>query len=186
MPELELAPAPPPDACRRLVAQALTRWVPGWTLLAEDLLGADARIDLLGCDATGRATIALLGLEPRSDLALVASGLAQRDWLAARLPGLAQLAAGAGLDPEAGTRVLLLAPEFRPTALAAAGAATDLEPLRLRFVRVDGGEIAALLEPGEGGLAVSAPRPNGAAGFRSGLSAEDLDLTLEEIAELER
>jgi len=177
---------PSPEACRRLLRGALGEWIPGWQPLAENMLGADARIDLLGRDAAGRAVIALLDLEPDGDMALVAWGLAQCAWVDARLPDWAQLAPDAGFASAAGARALLLAPRFRSAALAAAAVHPDLQLLELRLSDDGRSEPRLWLESVDGAVpAGSTRRSNGGGGFRSGLSAEDLDLTPDEIAELQ-
>lgn len=177
--------APPWEARRRALGEALGALVPGWRALAENLLGADERIDWVGLDAEGGAVIALLG-DSGDDLGLVARGLAQRQWVEARLPDWAQLAPQAGIHVEAGVRVLLIAPEFRAVARAAARAAGPGFGLaRLRFVE-NGHEAAPLIEAiGELPETASEQGGGGAAGFRTGLSAEDLDLSAEELAELQ-
>ena len=79
---------------------------------------------------------------------------------------------------------MLLAPHFRPAAIAAARAAgAAFQLAALRFIE-NGSGIAPLLER------IGAADPGdadgqGAAGFRSGLSPADLDLTPEELAEFE-
>jgi hypothetical protein len=180
--ELRLTSTPPPDDRRRLLRDAFGVLVPGWRPLAENVLGADARIDWVGRDGEGRCVIALIG-RAGEDLALVAQGLAQRAWVAARVADWAQLAPDAGLRPGAEVSAVLLAPEFRPAAVAAARAAGGpaLRLAALRFVE-NGSGVALLLEPIAGfGDAERA----GATGFRSGLSAADLDLTPEERAEFD-
>lgn len=189
MPELQLAPAPSPDVQRRALRTALAAVVPGWRPLAERLVGADdERIDWVGVDVRGRGVVVLLA-EDGDDLALVARGLAQRDWVAARLADWVQLAPESGLRPEAGVAVVLVAPAFRPAALAAARALS--EPVgvcaTLRFVH-DGAAVAPLLEvvrapearPGSARPSAATPAP-----FRTGLSDADLDLSPEERAEFE-
>jgi hypothetical protein len=173
---------PPPEARRGALRTALASIVPGWQPLAEDVLGADARIDWVGCDGEGRCVIALIG-RAGDDLVLVAQGLAHRDWVAARLRDWAQLAPGSGLRAGAEVVAVLLAPSFGPAARAAARAAgPSLRLASLRFV-ANGSGIAPLVEP------IADPRETaspGRGGFRSGLSAADLDLTPEERAEFER
>lgn len=178
------ASAATPETRRRLLREAVGDWVPGWRPLAENLLGADARIDLVGCDARGAAVIALVDLEPDGDMALVAWGLAQRAWVEARLPDWAQLAPETGLSEGAGVRALLLAPRFRPAALEAAAAHPGLQPLVVHATGGTRGEPQLWIASPDGAGPPPAVRANGAAGFRSGLSAEDLDLTPDEIEEL--
>lgn len=183
MSELRFA-APPPDERRRALRNALGAVVPGWQPLAQDVLGADARIDWVGRDGDGRCAIALIG-RAGEDLALVAQGLAQRDWVAARVADWAQLAPQAGLRAGAEVVTVLLAPSFQPAALAAARAAAGpaLRLAVLRFVE-NGAGIAPLIEP------IADPRdpdsPLGRTSFRSGLTPADLDLTPEERAEFDR
>ena len=186
MADLRVTATPPPEQRRRALRDALGRLVPGWRPLAENVLGADARIDWVGRDGEGRCAIALIG-RAGDDLALVAQGLAQRAWVADRLADWAQLAPEAGLRPEAGVAVVLLAPQFRPAAIAAARAVSG-PPLRLaalRFVE-NGAGVSPLIEPvGVAGEAADSDA-GGAPGFRSGLSAAELDLTPEERAEFEQ
>jgi hypothetical protein len=181
--ELRITSSPPPDERRRALRDALGALIPGWRPLAENVLGADARIDWVGRDGDGRCVIALVG-RAGDDLALVAEGLAQRAWVAARVADWAQLAPGAGLRPDADVTAVLLAPQFRPAAIAAARAAggAALQLAVLRFVE-NGSGVAPLLES-IGGDPAETDRA-GTAGFRSGLSAADLDLTPEERAEFE-
>jgi hypothetical protein len=168
---------------RRALRDALGALIPGWRPLAENVLGADARIDWVGRNGQGGCVIALVG-RSGDDLALVAEGLAQREWVAARAADWAQLAPDAGLRPEADVTAVLLAPQFRPAAITAARAAgASLQLAVLRFVE-NGSGVAPLIEPIGVGDPADAERA-GAAGFRSGLSAADLDLTPEERAEFE-
>lgn len=187
MSELQLAPAPSPDEQRRALCAALDAVVPGWRPLAEGILGADEHIDWVGTDGRGRGVVALLA-EGGDDLALVARGLAQREWVAARLADWAQLAPDAGLRPEAGVLLVLVAPHFRPAALAASRALgeSDVVCATLRFVR-NGSALSPLLDPvrDPGAPARPASAAATAAAFRTGLSDADLDLTPEERAEFE-
>jgi hypothetical protein len=188
--ELRLTAAPPRRELLRLLGARLGDVVSGWQPLAEDVLGADARIDLVGADASGCAVAVLVGAAG-DDLELIGRGLAQRAWLAPRVRDWVQLAPGLPLDPDAGAQAVLLCPSFRPEAIAAARAAAT-PPLALaamRFLR-DGAELEVLLERIEVALPVDRPAaaPRGAASpapFRTGLTDEDLALTRDEQAEFE-
>jgi hypothetical protein len=182
--DLRVTATPPPEQRRRALRDALGALVPGWRPLAENVLGADARIDWVGRDGEGRCVIALVG-RAGDDLALVAHGLAQRAWVADRVADWAQFAPAAGLRPAAGVTVVLLAPQFRPAAIAAARAVSG-PPLRLAALRFieNGAGVSPLLEligPSDSGGSDAGGSP----GFRSGLSPADLDLTPEERAEFE-
>jgi hypothetical protein len=139
----------------------------------------------VGRDGEGRCVIALIG-RAGGDLALVAEGLAQRAWVAARVADWAQLAPEAGLRPGAEVGVVLLAQGFRPAAIAAARAAAGppLQLAALRFVE-NGSGVVPLLEAVGDARERGEATGGGSAGFRSGLSAADLDLTPEERAEFE-
>jgi hypothetical protein len=181
--DLRVTATPPPEERRRALRDALGALVPGWRPLAENVLGADARIDWVGRDGEGRCVIALVG-RAGDDLALIAAGLAQREWVAERVADWAQLAPEAGLRPAAGVVAVLLAPQFRPAAIAAARAVSG-PPLRLAALRFieNGAGVSPLLELI--GSDPADPGTGGAPGFRSGLSAAELDLTPDERAEFE-
>lgn len=210
MPEPRLSPPPPRADLLRLLRYRLAEVVPGWRPLAEDVLGAETRIDFVGAEPDGRAVLVLVG-GAGEDLELVARGLAHRAWLSPRVRDWLQLAPELPLRPEAGVRLVLLCPSFGPEAVAAA---TALGPgvcglATLRFVR-DGSGAAPLVDP----LGSAAPAPAAApdrrapdpipspepvpvpsptpppampaaAPFRTGLRDEDLDPTPEERAEFE-
>jgi hypothetical protein len=183
--DLRVTASPPPEQRRRALRDALGAVVPGWRPLAENVLGADARIDWVGRDGEGRCAIALIG-RAGEDMELVAQGLAQRAWVADRLADWAQLAPEAGLRPAAGVAVVLLAPQFRPAAIAAARAVSG-PPLRLAALRFieNGAGVSPLIElVGPAGDRAESDA-GGSPGFRSGLSAAELDLTAEERAEFE-
>jgi len=182
-------PPPRPELVMR-VREALSELGASLRILAQDVLGADARIDLVAADPEGRVTL-VLWTTGDEDLALAALGLAQRAWVAARLPDWTQLAPQLGLQPEAPVRLLLLAPDFSPTAVAAVRAADpeDIDLVRFRCFRgpSNGGRVSVLLEPlrlaGASRPAPSPRRPGSpppAVRFRSGLSDADLDLTPDE------
>lgn len=159
-------------------------------VLAQDVLGVEARIDLVAADPDGRVTVILLTTSD-DDLALAALALAQRAWLEARLPDWIQLAPQLGLRLEAPLRVVLVAPAFSPTTLAAVEAADpeEIDLVRFRCLRSgqNGSGVRVLLEPARmAGARVEPPgrRPPGAppaaVRFRSGLAGADLDLTSDE------
>jgi hypothetical protein len=183
--DLRITATPPPDERRRALRDALRTVVPGWRPLAENVLGADTRIDWVGRDAEGRCVIALVG-RAGDDLALVAEGLAQRSWVAERVADWAQLAPESGLRAGAEVVVVLLAPQFRPAAIAAARAVSG-PPLRLAALRFieNGAGVSPLLEALDAGGDRDAAEEPGSAGFRSGLSPAELDLTPDERAEFE-
>jgi hypothetical protein len=191
MPELSPCDAPPRrELIRLLRASAAGLW-PAQRVVAEDVLGADTKIDWVALEPGGGACAVLVG-ERGEDLELVARGLAQRAWLGPRLRDWLQIAPRIGLRPEAGVRALLFCPEFRGEALAAAGA-LGFEVLSLASYRCvrDADGVSVLIEPiphaGGGAIdAVEAPPQRPAEPFRTGLSDLDLGLTPDERREFER
>jgi len=180
-------PPPRPEFVARVRA-ALGELGASLRILAQDVLGADARIDLVAADPDGRLTL-VLWTTGGEELALIALGLAQRAWVEARLPDWIQLGPQLGLRPEARVRLLLLAPEFSPTAVAAVRAADpeEIDLVRFRCFQGNGSDVQVLLEPLRFAGATrpaAAPRRPGSAPpavrFRSGLSDADLDLTPDE------
>jgi len=113
--ELRISTAPPRRELLDLLGARLGNMVPGWQTLAEDLLGSDATIDLLGSDSSGRTVAVLIG-EAGEDLELIGRGLAQRAWIVPRVRDWLQLAPSLPLRPEAGVLAVLLCPSFRPEA----------------------------------------------------------------------
>jgi hypothetical protein len=188
----------PPPGREALLAGLLDRIrdvVPGWRLLARDILGNESRIDFVGTEPAGRVVVVLAG-EPGEDLALVARGLAQGAWVEARLGDWAQLAPDRGLRVDRGVRIQLLCPQFGAEALAAARAVgTERMGLaRYRFVRNGAGAeplLEFLFDDGaDEPLPEPARRPRDeadapASPFRSGLTDADLGLTPEEQSELD-
>jgi len=186
--ELRISSAPPRRELLDLLGARLGNLVPGWQTLAEDLLGSDATIDLLGSDSSGRTVVVLIG-EAGEDLEMIGRGLAQRAWIAPRVRDWLQLAPGLPLRPEAGVLAVLLCPSFRPEAIAAArAAAADLALGTIRYLR-DGAGLEPLLERIDTGDAIeraaAPPRATLSAPFRTGLTDEDLDLTPDEQADFE-
>jgi hypothetical protein len=156
-------------------------------LLAQDVLGADARIDLVAADPDGRIHLVLVSAA-HDDLGLVALGLAQRAWVEARLSDWTQLAPQLGLRSDGPVRVVLVAPDFSPTAEAAvrAAGAEDFDLVRYRCLRspAEGNAIQVLLEAVRlGGSPAGPPAaigPPPASRFRTGLSDSDLVVSSEE------
>ncbi len=164
---------------------------PPLRILAEDILGADAAIDFIGVDPGGRVVLVLIG-EDGEDRELLTQALAQRAWVRPRIRDWLQLAPNLELSASAPVVVSLLCSSFSGDTLAAAA---DLGPevLDLSTLRCvqNGSEATVLLErlSPRGGSparpASVAPPPTGGSGFRSGLTAEDLQLTPEEISEFD-
>jgi hypothetical protein len=159
--------------------------------VAEDVLGAESRIDLVAVGAAGEVLLVLAG-EAGRDLELVARGLAQRVWVEARLPDWLKLAPDLGARPEAGVAVVLLCPSFGSEAVAAARATGSglLTLATCRFGADPGAEGAELrawidpieLEPARSPTEVGRPAlPR----FRTGLTDADLGLTPDEAAALD-
>lgn len=174
------------EARRRALRHALGSEWQRVRVIAEDVLGAESRIDWVAVGPDGETLLALLG-EPDRDLELVARGLAQRAWVEARLPDWLKLAPDLGVRPELGVAVLLLCPAFGPEALAAARA---LGPGRVALASchfaADGPELRAFLEPIELGTPAPAQMPAPTrAEFRTGLTDVDLGLSTDEHTSFE-
>jgi hypothetical protein len=179
------------DARRQALRRALEARGDRLRIVAEDLLGAETRIDWVAVAPGGELWLVLLG-EAGRDLELVARGLAQRAWVEARLPDWLQLAPELGARPEAGVIALLLCPAFGPEARAAAGAvpAARLALATCHFSN-DGEDLRAWIGSGDAPVArpdpaVAEPASLPPAEFRTGLSDADLGLSPEEQAALER
>lgn len=190
MPDLwPTAPPPRPELLRQ-IAGRLGALVPGSRLLAEQVLGAESRIDFVTLDPTGRVVLVLMG-EEGEDLELVGRGLAQRAWVEARLGDWLQFAPDLGVRPEARVKVLLVCPSLRPETLAAAGQ-LDPETLELALYRCvrDRARVETLVEavrptPRELAVPFEEPAPFPVPSFRTGLTDADLGLSPEERREFE-
>jgi hypothetical protein len=197
MPDLRLIAPPPRAELLAALRDRLGHALPGMRLLAEGILGADATIDFVAREPTGRVVVILVG-DRDDDLALVARGLAQRAWVSARLGDWAQLAPNLALRPDAEVRVLLACPAFGVEAAAALRALGPDVAAAVTYRCVQNGVGFEVLvehpfadelddEPDE-----PAPRPpaSGASSgeapaFRTGLSDADLGLTPDEQREFE-
>jgi hypothetical protein len=175
------------DLRRRLRAR-LAELGPPLRLLAEEIRGDDeAVIDWVAAEPDGRVVVVLLDLEA-GDPMLLAEGLTQRAWVMARLPDWLKLAPGLGVRAELRPALLLLAPRFsRKTRIAA----READPAGIWLGRIGWAgrgpasepEIDLVRPPREIPLAQqesAATLP--AAGFRTGLTDEDLGLTPAERA----
>jgi hypothetical protein len=179
----------PGDARRRALRHALGSGAERLRFVAEDVLGAETRIDWV-CVGLEGETLLVLQAEPGHDLELVARGLAQRAWVEARLADWVQLAPALGLRPETGVGALLLCPAFGAEARAAA-ASVPGSRIRLATCHFEhqGAELRAWIAP----IEPAAPRalvperasPEPLPEFRTGLSEADLGITDEEKSAFE-
>jgi hypothetical protein len=177
------------DAQRRALRRALGAGRTPLRIVAEQVLGAETRIDLVAIGPDGETRPVVIA-QPGRELEAIARGLAQRAFVEARLPDWLQLAPDLGARPEAGVRALVLATAFGAEALAAAAAIPQgrLELAVCRFERT-GPELRASIQPI--GAAESAPAPPAgspeppASPFRTGLSDADLGVSVEEQTALE-
>ena len=192
MPEVTLtAPPPRPELLRQLSVR-LDELIPGARVLAERILGAESRIDLVVLEPTGRVALVLVGADGE-DLELVGRGLAQRAWVQARLGDWLQLAPHLGVRPEAGVKIWGICPSIRPEAVAAAAElGPDAFGMAVYRCVHNGSSMEILVEALSGGpppRAVPPPpstvHPIEAPAFRTGLADADLGLTTEEIREFE-
>ena len=178
------------DARKRALRRALGAEWQKLRVVAEDVLGAESRIDLVAVGTEGELLLVLVG-EAGRDLELVARGLAQRVWVEAHLPDWLKLAPDLGVRPEVGVAVVLLCPSFGAEALAAARAVGS-DRLTLATCRfsadrsANGGELHAWIDPIE--LVPVRARADGAGSapprFRTGLTDADLGLASDETAAL--
>ena len=192
MPEVTLtAPPPRPELLRQLSVR-LDELIPGARVLAERILGAESRIDLVVLEPTGRVALVLVGADGE-DLELVGRGLAQRAWVQARLGDWLQLAPHLGVRPEAGVKIWGICPSIRPEAVAAAAElGPDAFGMAVYRCVHNGSSMEILVEALSGGPPPRAvpPPPSTvhsieAPAFRTGLADADLGLTTEEIREFE-
>lgn len=175
--------------------------MPGLHLIAEDVLGAETRIDFVGVEPTGRVVLILL-VDTETEPGGISAALAQRAWVEPRVRDWIQLAPNSGVRPGAGVRVVLLGSGFSSHSEAAAATlGPECVSLgRYRCLR-NGADLHILLEPARpeavpaapiGAIATTpAPAPIAAAPqtdlppFRTGLTDEDLGLTPEADRALE-
>ncbi len=188
MPELTLVATPARAELRAGIRARLGELGLSLRIVAEDILGADRAIDLVGLDPEG-GLVLVLAAEAGGDLELIGRALAQRAWVEARRRDWIQLAPRLGMSADAPVRLLLLAPDFGPAALAAAQALGSAIVDLVTYQCIRNGGAPQVLLRRVGGLAPGAWRrssPTQAlSSFRSGLGEADLSLTPEERADLE-
>jgi len=114
-------------------------------VVAEEMLGADSPIDLVTVDAGGRVQLVFVSSQGE-DPALVGHALAQRDWATPRLRDWLMLSPELGIRPERGVGLLLLAPSFSSSVIAAAQA-----------VQPDAVTLASYRSRPQGGVAFDTP-----------------------------
>jgi len=178
---------------RPLVRAALRRsgtLEPALRVFAEDLLGADATIDLVGVDPEGRVVVVQVG-EEGEDRSCVVRALAQRAWVRPRLGDWLQLAPSLPFQPDAPVVAWLLCPRFSPDTLAAARelGSDVIELSTLRGIQ-NGAEATVLVERVTPARIHTAHEPfpeppDGGSRFRSGLSQHDLGLGPDERRDFE-
>jgi hypothetical protein len=182
-----LARLPRPEL--RAALRRSSPFEPPLDIVAEDVLGAEGPIDLVGVDPGGRVVAVLVG-EPGEDRELLTRGLAQRAWLRPRLRDWLKLQPALPFSPEAPVAAWLLCASFGPDSLAAAAeiGAELVELFALRCVQ-NGSEAAVLVDrlsappPVRQRASTASPAPGSR--FRSGLSEQDLGLSPEEIRDFE-
>lgn len=166
---------------RRALRAAVEDLEGGLRVLAEDFLGLEDAIDLVAADAARRLVV-VLAADPGRELEAVARALAQCEFMGPRVADWKKLARDLPLDPEAGTRALVVAREFPMAARLAARAVGVGRIGLLRCLPAARPGEALLLEivDGPGRETTRAA----ASAFRFGLSDEELGLSPDERIEL--
>lgn len=191
----EPASLPPSRTERtRLLRRELERLEPGLRVIAEDVLAQSSRIDVIGADGRRRVVAAIVAEGDAVDRALTLA-LAHRSWLIDHVPDWPKLAPDLPIDATAGVRTLLVAPEFDPELVAAVAALPTgwIELVRLVEIARGGqvhGELVRHPVLRRNGADPDRPagsqrRAGAAARFRTGLTARDLGLSDEEIAQFD-
>ena len=130
----------------RLLRARVADTVPGSRLIAEDILGAESRIDFVAVQPSGRLAVIVVS-EAGCELAAIALALAHRAWVEARVPDWLQFAPELGTHAGAGVGASVLCPSFSADARAAAAALGEstLQLVRYHFVR-NGTGLKILIE----------------------------------------
>jgi hypothetical protein len=196
--ELRYVSALPRDDLRKALRRP-GAFAPPLRILAEDVLGADAPIDFVAVDPSGRVVLVLIA-EEGNDEALLTAALAQRAWVRPRIRDWLKLGPDLEVSASAPVVAALLCPTFKAATQAAAA---DLGPdiillSTFRCIR-DGADATVLVEPLERDRTLEdtstpapapsrppdAARSDRSSRFRSGLSEADLGLTAEETREFQ-
>ncbi len=182
----------PREELLRLLRERIADAVPDSHLIAEDILGAESRIDFVAVEPSGRVVVLVVG-ESGEELAAIGRALAHRAWVAARLPDWLQLSPQLGATTDAGVCAAVLCPSFSDDARVAATALGEstLRLVRYHFLRNGSGLQILLEKPSP--PAVVAPhrapvRPSSAElnpVFRTGLTDADLGITEDQRTEFE-
>jgi len=188
--EIRLADPPSRSELRRRVRHGLSTLEPGLRVLAEQVCGMTTSIDLVALDPRGNVLVVLIGSDGEQ-AELLTRALAHRAWLAPRLRDWVQLAPQLEISANASVRAVLLAPDFdceMRLAVASLPAGT-VELATWRYVENEHQRAVLIERVDPYGEAPDAPAEISAApsapAFRSGLSEADLDLSADELRELE-
>lgn len=183
------------DVSDEVSAEAVRRQLPllkpPLRLVAEGLLAETSHVDFVALDPSGHVVLLLVG-EEGGDASLLTRALAHSAWVRARLENWRQLAPELGLAHDPTVRAMLLCPSFRPETLAAAEALGDAVQLVLCCSVRTGSESRLVFENLTGPRHEAPPRPvppkpspsssqkQEPTIFRSGLSDDELELTVAE------
>jgi hypothetical protein len=177
----------------RTIRREIERLEPGLRILAEDVLAHRSRIDLVASDARRRA-VAVLVAEPEIGSRAIATVLAHRSWLLDHIADWLKFAPGLAIDAKAPVRAWVIAADFDPELIAAASALPDRWIELWRILEISRGDalhchLLAVPIPHRTGVLRStdaAPDRNAALPrFRTGLTARELGLSDEEVAQFE-
>lgn len=178
----------------RTLRRELERLEPGLRVIAEDVLAQSSRIDLIATDGRRRVVAVVVDEGEAVDRALTRA-LAHRSWLIDHVPDWPKLAPDLPIDATAGVRILLIAPGFDSELVTAVAALPTgwIELVRFieiaRGVQVHGELVRQPVLRRNGAdpdrPAGSQRRADAAARFRTGLTARDLGLSDEEIAQFD-
>lgn len=176
-----------------MIRREMERLEPGLRVLAEDVLAHRSRIDFVASDA-GQRAVAVLVAEPELGGRALATALAHRIWLLDHIADWLKLAPELALDAKAPVRAWLIAADFDAELIAAASALPDRWIEFWRVLEISRGDVShCQLLPvpipcRNGGLRSAGASPVPGADlprFRTGLTARDLGLSDEEIAQFE-
>jgi len=188
--------APPVSRTERIrtLRRELERLEPDLRVLAEDVLASSSRIDLVATDGR-RRVVAVMFAEPDGGSRALTTALAHRSWLADHLADWLKIAPDLAIDATSAVRTLLIATDFDPELIAAV---TGLPGGWIELVQLveiaRAGQLHSELVPravprrngSDPGAGAIGRRTTGAQPrFRTGLTARELGLSDEEIAQFE-